>query len=328
MERKQDTMEHQRSIFGPLLLISAGVLWLLMKSGAIPGENLWALTHIWPYLLIAAGLGLILRNYWKYASIFVDVLIIGGVLLAIWFAPRLGWTDPSLVGVFWNNGMYFGPGESGSGKVITETRDVSGFDSIQVEFPVQIFISQGQAESVKVKAEDNFLPGLKTEVHNGALEIFYKVAEGDRVNPTEPVVITIVVKDLTDVEFSSAGELTIEGVQADKLDISLSGAGNIKMTDLDVEDLSVVLSGAGNMSASGSAANLNVEINGFGSFSGGDLHAITADVVLSGAGSATVWVDERLDAEISGAGSVNYYGDAAVAKQIGGLGGVKHLGDK
>jgi len=321
-------MQQQRSIFGPLLLITAGVMWLLMKSGTIPSENLWALTYIWPYFLIAAGLGLILRNYWKYASIFVDVLIIGGVILAILFAPRFGWTDPSLMGGFWNNGMYFGPGDAGSGKVITETRDASGFDSIQVEFPAQVFISQGQTESVKVKAEDNFLPGLKTEVRNGTLEIFYKTGNDDRVNPTEPVIITIVVKDLTEIEFSSAGELTIAGVKTDKLDISLSGAGNIKMTDLDVEDLSVVLSGAGSMSASGSATNLNVEINGFGSFSGGDLHASTADVVLSGAGSATVWVDKTLDAEISGAGSVNYYGKASVTKQIGGLGNVKHLGDK
>lgn len=321
-------MEGQRSIFGPLLLITAGVLWLLIKSGALPGENLWALTHIWPYLLIAAGAGLILRNYWRFASVFMDVLIIGGVLLAILFAPRLGWADPSVAGGFWNGGIYLGPGESGSGRVVTETRAVTGFDSIEVDFPAQIVISQGQAESVKVKGEDNFLPGLKTEVRNGALEIFYKAADGDRVNPTEPVVITIVVTDLTEVDFTSAGELTIDDVKTDRLDISLSGAGSIKMTSLDVEDLSVVLSGAGSMSASGSAENLNVEINGFGSFNGGDLHAATADVVLSGAGSATVWADESLDAEISGAGSVNYYGDAAVTKQIGGLGGVKHLGDK
>lgn len=321
-------MEQQRSLFGPLLLITAGVMWLLIKSGNIPGENLWALTHIWPFLLIAAGLGLILRSYWRYASVFVDMLIIGGVILAIVFAPSLGWASPSLFGGFWNDGMYFGPGDPGSGKVITQMREVSSFDSVQVEFPAEVFISQGEAESVEVQAEDNFLPGLKTEVRNGSLDIFYKADDGDRINPTEPVVITIVVRDLTDVDFSSAGELTIEGVQTDKLDISLSGAGNIKMIDIEVADLSVVLSGAGNMSASGSATNLDVEINGFGSFSGGDLQTETAKVNLSGAGSATVWAEESLDAEISGAGSVNYYGNATVTRQIGGLGGVKHLGDK
>lgn len=321
-------MEQQRSLFGPLLLITAGVMWLLIKSGAIPSENLWALTHIWPFLLIAAGLGLILRSYWRYASVFMDVLIIGGVMVAIVFAPALGWAGPSLLGGFWDNGVYLGPGDPGSGKVITQTREVSGFDSVQVEFPALVFLSQGETESVQVEAEDNFLPGLKTEVRGGVLEIFYRVADGDRVNPTEPVTITIVVKDLSDVDFSSAGEITLEGIQSDTLDLSLSGAGNVKIIDVTVGELSVVLSGAGNVTASGSAADLNVEINGFGSFDGSELQADTADVNLSGAGSATVWVNESLDAEISGAGSVNYYGDATVTRQIGGLGGVKHLGDK
>ena len=71
-----------------------------------------------------------------------------------------------------------------------------------------------------------------------------------------------------------------------------------------------------------------MNISGFGSFKGEDLHGKIARVNLSGAGSATVWVDESLDAEISGAGSINYYGSASVTKNINGIGGVKHLGDK
>ena len=48
-------MEQKRSfsLFGPLLLIAAGVIWLLVKAGTIPSGNLWTLTHIWPILLIA-----------------------------------------------------------------------------------------------------------------------------------------------------------------------------------------------------------------------------------------------------------------------------------
>src|SRR4030095_11376415 len=89
--RKKDNMEHPRSLFGPLLLIAVGAVWLLIKSGNIPAANLWALTHIWPYLLIAAGLGIILRPYWRYTSVFLAVIIIGGAILAILYAPRLGW---------------------------------------------------------------------------------------------------------------------------------------------------------------------------------------------------------------------------------------------
>jgi hypothetical protein len=321
-------MEHKRSIFGPLLLIAAGVVWLLVKSGNVPSSNLWALTHIWPVLLIAAGAGMMLKPYWKYTSIVLDVMIVGGLVLAIVFAPRFGWNDPSIFSMFENGDSFIGPGERGSGNIVTETREVSGFDSINVEYPVKVLITQGDTESLKIEGEDNLLPDLKTQVRNGTLEIFYQKTGDKHVNATKLVVITITVKDLKDVEFSSAGELTIDGLKTDSLDMSLSGAGNLDLNDVNIKDLSVNLSGAGSMSASGMADDLDLNISGFGDFKGADLHSKTARVNISGAGSATVWVDDELDAEISGAGSVNYYGSARITKEINGVGSVNHKGNK
>jgi len=321
-------MEQRRSLFGPLLLIAAGVIWLLVKSGTIPAANLWALTHIWPFLLIAAGLGIILRSYWKYTSIVLDVLIIGGAILAILYAPQLGWTNPSIISMINNSEPFIGPGERGSGNVVTETRDVSGFQAIDISYPAQVLVKQGSKESLEIEAEDNLLPGLKTQVKNGVLDIFYKTTNGKHVNPTKTVKITIVVKDLTSVDFTSAGDLTIENLKTNALDVSLSGAGNLKLNKILVKALGVDLSGAGSMSASGTADDLNLNISGFGDFKGTDLHSKDAQVDISGAGSATTWVDNNLDAQISGAGSISYYGSASVTKQISGVGGVNHLGDK
>lgn len=321
-------MDRKRSLFGPLLLIGAGVVWLLVKSGTVPSANLWALTHIWPFLLIAAGLGIILRPYWSYTSVALDVLIIGGALLAILYAPQLGWASPSMLTMFNFDESFVGPGERGSGNVVTETRKVSGFDAVNVSYPGQVLIKQGNTESLKIEAEDNLLPNLKTQVKNGTLEIFYRRDNGKHVNPTKSVKITIVVKDLTDVEFTSAGELIIENLKTDSLDVSLSGAGNVELDNILVKSLSVSLSGAGSATASGTADSLDLSISGFGDFKGEDLYDKKARVSISGAGSATVWVDEDLMAEVSGAGSVSYYGSAAVTRQISGVGGVNHLGNK
>lgn len=321
-------MSQPKSIFGPLLLIAAGVIWLLTRAGTIPGANLWALTHIWPYLLIAAGIGLILRPYWKYVNIALDVLIIGGAVLAIVYAPQLGWDNPSMTMNFSDGDFNVGHGQRGSGNIITETRKVEGFDSISVEYPARVFITQGAAESFKVEADDDFLPGLQTRVSGDRLVISYKAQDGKRIDPTNLIVITIVVKDLNEVDFETAGELNITGIETDTLDVSVSGAGELKMKDLEAGKLSVNLSGAGNMEASGTADDLNVNISGFGSFNGKELHSQSADVNLSGMGSATVWVDDQLNAQISGAGSVNYYGSPSVTKQIGGLGSVSKAGDK
>ena len=321
-------MEPRRSLFGPLLLISVGVVWLLVKSGTIPSANLWALTHIWPFLLIAAGLGIILRSYWKYTSLVLDVLIIGGALLAILYAPQLGWANPSIMTMFNNGEPFSGPGERGSGNVVSQTREVNGFDAVSISYPAEVLIKQGNAESLKIEAEDNLLPNLKTQVKNGTLEIFYKRENGKHVNPTKSVKITIVVKDLNNVDFTSAGNLIIDNLKTNALNVSLSGAGDIKLNKVTVKGLSVSLSGAGSMSASGTADDLSLNISGFGDFKGGDLHSQDGRVSISGAGSATVWADNNLDAQISGAGSISYYGSASVTKQISGVGGINHIGDK
>jgi hypothetical protein len=321
-------MENRPSLFGPLLLVAAGVVWLLIKAGTIPSSNLWALTHIWPYLLIAAGLGIILRPYWRYTSLLLDVIIIGGAVLAILYAPQLGWTNPSIITFMQNGEGFFGAGERGSGNIITETRELDDFRAIEVDYPAQVFISQGDTQSLELEADDDFLPGLKTEVRNGTLEIFYRSEDGKRVNPTKTVKITVVVQDLTEVQFSSAGELTIDQLETDNLQVALTGAGNVHLVDILVQHLSMNLSGAGSTTASGRADNFDVDISGFGDFKGAELHGQEANVKISGAGSATVWVDNELDAEVSGAGSVNYYGTASVTRQINGVGSIKHLGNK
>src|ERR1043165_8411010 len=126
-------MQRNRSLFGPLLLIAAGVVWLLVQSGTIPSANLWALTYIWPLLLIAAGLGIILRPYWSYTSVVLDVVLIGGALLAILYAPQLGWASPSRLMINMND-PFVGPAERGSGNVVAETRNVSDFHTIDISY--------------------------------------------------------------------------------------------------------------------------------------------------------------------------------------------------
>ena len=321
-------MSKPRSLFGPLLLIAVGAIWLLTKSGSVPSANLWALAYVWPYILIAAGIGLILRSYWKYTNLLMDVIIVGGVVLAILFAPALGWDNPSATMFSFDGNGFAGPREPGSGHVVTETRDVEEFHAIEVDYPAQVVVTQGSPISVEVEADDNFLPGLQTRVRDGTLEIFYDVDDGARVNPSKGVRIVIVVEELDDIRLDSAGDLRLEGVESDELSVSVSGAGNLALVDVEVGQLSVSLSGAGNMVASGAADDFQLSLSGFGSFNGKDLHTRTADVELSGAGSATVWVDDELDAQISGAGSINYYGSPDVTKQVSGVGSVSRSGDK
>jgi len=319
-----------RSIFWPLVMIAAGVLWLLIGLNVIPRANLWALTHTLPYLLIALGFGLILRAYWRFAGMLVSLVVVVGAVAAVIYAPQLGWNDvPGWNFDLWDIDPELGGAIAGSGVVESATYDVNEFQAISVDYPGDYTVRQGDTESVTIEAEDNLLPQLVAEVRNGTLHVENSEQNWrDRVNPTEPVLITITVVELSRVQFPTAGKMSIEELQTDSLSLSVSGAGDVNMTDLGAGKLEISLSGAGNINADGLAENLELRISGLGNFNGGDLETQSADVRISGAGSATVWAEETLDASISGAGSVEYYGDPSVDERISGVGSVHKVGDK
>jgi hypothetical protein len=316
-----------RSIFWPLVLIAAGTLWLLISLGQLPQENLWALTYTFPYLLILLGFGLILRAYWRSAGMLVSVLVIAGAVLAVLYAPQLGWTN--MPDWAWISPSGIGGSIAGSRNIESESRSVSDFKALSVDYPAEITIKQGDREALTLTADDNLLPQLQTEVRNGRLSIENNERTwGQRVRPSQTVEIVITVVDLEEIDFSTAGKLLVDGLQTEELDIALSGAADMALEEVELEMLVCRLSGAGNINASGRADIVELRLSGFGNFDGSDLESLAAGVRISGAGNATLWVQEFLEASISGAGSVRYYGEPSVERNISGAGSISSLGEK
>jgi hypothetical protein len=259
-------------------------------------------------------------------------------VLSIVFAAQLGWNrPPAWDGIHFNDwgGISFGDNNPfngsvrGSGVMASQTRNVANFNTIEINYPVELTVQQGSSVSVKVDAEDNLLPQLATRVSGSNLYI--ENSERDwtkRVNPTRSVKVSVTVPTLQQVDFPSAGTLTVESFQADQLRISISGAGKVDLNQLSAQSLTVALSGAGSISAYGKVDNLNLQISGLGSFQGPDLACRSADIDISGAGSATVWAINNLHAGISGTGSVRYYGSPTIQRDVSGLGSVVGLGNK
>ncbi len=319
----------EHSYFFPLALIATGSIWLLNGMGIIPSENLWALTHLWPFLLIGWGLSLILGSFWRYGNMLISVLLISGAVAAIVFAPQLGWTSPTPITWNINIGDDFGGAVDGSGVIKSETRKLADFEAVSLEYPAGVTIKQGTANSIVITADDNLLKQISTDVEDGVLNITNTESNwNDRVKPTKSVEIVITLKDVSRIAMPSAGTLQVLDLKTDSLELTVSGAGDISLTDLDVASLEVTLSGAGSISADGKADSLSVRISGFGDFKGGDLQSQTANVRITGAGSSTVWAEKTLTASISGAGDIRYYGDPTVDESISGAGNVSRLGGK
>jgi predicted small secreted protein len=218
---------------------------------------------------------------------------------------------------------------TGSGRLITNTRNVGNFDSLLFAGIGDVTIVQGTSEGLKIEAEDNIMDKIITEVRGTQLYIGFERANWqDIVRPTKGIKLTLNVKDLNSMEISGVGSLNADSFRANNLTIKVGGAGNITLHNLTSTGLTAIMSGAGNVDLSGSATSLDATLSGVGNFSCGNLQVQTADIRVTGAGGATVWASNSLDVNITGAGSVSYYGSPSITKNIAGVGVVNELGSK
>ncbi len=201
-----------------------------------------------------------------------------------------------------SSGVTSPAGKSGQGptNVTKESRDVTGFEEVELRGVGRLFIEQTESESLSVEAQEDILPKLKTEVVDNRLIIGPK--PDTTIHTTEPVNYELTVKNLNALEVSGSANVEAEGVSTDRLAVTISGTGNVK--------------------TGGEADQQEVSISGAGDYRAGELESKTVEIDVRGAGSAIVNASEKLDARISGVGSVEYIGDPTVEQDVSGVGRV------
>ena len=215
---------------------------------------------------------------------------------------------------------------TGSGDVITESREVSGFDSVSHTGIGRVIIVQGDEESLTIKADDNLMEYITSEVRDGTLELGFK--ENIRFDPTPSITFTVGVKDLTELDSTGTGSIEIDELGTENLRILKTGTGNISIGTLTANDLMVNADGTGDIELAGTVANQELDLKGTGDYDAPDLESQTASVGVTGTGSVVLWVLDSLDVEIVGISKVSYYGSPNVTQNITGTGGLTSLGDK
>lgn len=245
------------------------------------------------------------------------VIIIVGITLTACYTP----VAPRLV--------------RGSGDIVVEERNVSGFDKVLVSGAGRVIVTQGDSESLTIETDDNLMKYIVTKVEGDTLEIGFtngtvlSPGGGGRVlEPSDGIVFRINVIDLSALTLSGAARFEVDQLETSDLDILLSGAGDIQMAGLKGSRLNVQVSGAGDVSIAGEVESQDIRLSGLGKYQAFNLESETASVVISGAGGADLWVLDDLDVVISGAGDVKYYGSPSVNPEISGLGRIQGLGEK
>lgn len=189
-----------------------------------------------------------------------------------------------------------------------EVREAKNFSSIELSSAFDVYLTQGNEESVAVSAsEAKYRDDIKVEVKGGVLIVKYD-SKGKWNTGNRKLKAYISFKQLDRLKVSGACDVYVVGDwKDDNLKIDLSGASNVK-GKVDMQKLMVDISGASDLTLTGSVGQLNVEASGASDFKGFDLAVDYCNAKASGASDIKITVNKELSAEASGASDVRYRG--------------------
>lgn len=201
-------------------------------------------------------------------------------------------------------------GKQDKGPVKKETRSVTDFDAISVSGGIDLYIKQGNKESVTVKATESIIDRLMTEVKNGQLHIYMEKGKYRNVKMD----VFVVVDNLDALHASGGSDVYGQTpFRADEFELHASGGSDVEM-DLEVDRLECHLSGGSDTDLEGSANHLNIKSSGSSDFEGFGLEAKHCVIMASGSSDSSVNVSESLEVNASGSSDVNYKGNPSKTK--------------
>jgi hypothetical protein len=188
-----------------------------------------------------------------------------------------------------------GCGLEDDGTPTSQTREVAAFTRLENPSSVDVRLTVGEPQHVRVRAGNKVISNVDTEVRDGTLHIDF---DHDGWGGDDVVVEASVER--------------LDGVTAD-------GSGDIEATGIDAGTFELRSSGSSDIALAGRAERLTVDLDGSGDADVSGLKAGDAHVTAEGSGDVDVRAD-RLDVRLDGSGDVRYHGNPKLSQSVDGSG--------
>jgi hypothetical protein len=191
-------------------------------------------------------------------------------------------------------------------------RPVKGYHGIEVSSAINLYLSQGEEETVVVSARDiKWRDRIRTEVVDGILKIWLDAKGWSVGNNKLKAYVSFTTLDK--LIASGASDVYVDGViTGDKLSITLSGTSDFKGA-IKVGELFLDQSGASDTHITGVVTGLaTIESSGASDVKGYDLLIQNCNAHASGASDIRITVNKELSANASGASSIYYKGTGVI----------------
>ena len=213
-------------------------------------------------------------------------------------------------------------GVNGEGPSTSQQLSIDDFTGIHLALSANVYISQGDRQSVSIDAQQNIIDMLETDVDGGV----WKIKTEDPIRNHKPITITITVPELSYAKISGSGNIVGRTVfdKSNDFETGISGSGDIEL-DVETGELSAAISGSGNIELSGKADEFSIGISGSGDIDAENLEAEEVEIRVSGSGDCKVHATAELDVRVSGSGDVYYRGNPRVSSRISGSGDLEAI---
>jgi len=196
----------------------------------------------------------------------------------------------------------------------TEIRNVSSFNGIKVSTGIDLYITMGTVEEVKIVAEDDIIDNLITEVKDGTLRIYMKQSNNwfnwNSGNQTRKAYVT--VKELQKIDASSGSDVQSENMlKGENLEVKASSGSDVTL-DIYYKSFSLDTSSGSDAKISGKTKNFKAEASSGSDINAQDLESSICRVSVSSGSDASVNVTDELYAKASSGADVRYYGNPQV----------------
>jgi hypothetical protein len=211
---------------------------------------------------------------------------------------------------------FFGDSNAAS----SETRDLSGFTSVNAGGRTNVNITLGEDYQIRLQGPERSIKSLETRVSDGNLQI----SQSGWFN-RRSVTIEIVMPTLDGVTASGATTLSvISPLTQEKLRVRSSGASTVKL-DTTLDDLDAQSSGASDINIKGYVRHANLRTSGSSDIRGNDFAIDTAIVHLSGSSDIRATVNDSITGAMSGSSSMRIAGSPSIDVSTSGSSTIRTL---
>ncbi|WP_432711090.1 head GIN domain-containing protein [Pedobacter sp.] len=208
----------------------------------------------------------------------------------------------------------------------TKTIAVSNFNEIAVSSDIDLYLTQGNSESIKIIAPKEHLSKVVVGKNGTRLNIRYATNNNMRRGSKDgDIKVYVTFKNLR--ALFASGDSDIKGqntINVPRMTITASGGSDVDL-HLITTTLDITSSGGSDIDLRGKATNMNVSSSGGSDVDAKDFIVENARVSSSGGSDVELHVTKALDVTASGGSEVTYKGDPAVSNHSSKSGSVSKI---